>query len=393
MTTETATITGKDYPIINSYDPIKNSNYTPHPDNLSNRIETRYCLIRSKKLVTKYRYSKTDLAVYGALTRYLGKSRDGLPYPKQAKIAEVAKCTTVSVSRAVSKFEKDFVLYTRDTGRGKIYYFIPIGEDGRPNIFSGEYQFAVSIMAEKQEKKAKKLADRINKISNQDYQNVKSDLTKYQIRFNKMLNQLYQNVKPKNANIDQNDTPQKSLRTPVKPVSEGMSGQAPKNGVSDAILDNSLNNLENNNPPNPPSEKIKSPKIDLVVVGDLKKIILDSKLRAQFNTATYSRLKKFGLSDGQIKTLVNDMNAMNDIKSVGWLISNANESGVGGIIDYDEKQKELLKKQADLEASKSETDDLFLRSQEETLEKIMSPARKKIMERMNRLKEKVTNER
>lgn len=181
----------------------------------------------------------------------------------------------------------------------------------------------------------------------------------------------------------QNSSRPKSRQT-VETV-DSTEADTPEESARDAsrIYNSSNISNKNNNPPNPPSEKIKPSKVDLVVVGALKKLILDSKLRAQFNTATYSRLKKNGLSDGQIKTLVNDMNAMNNIKSAGWLIAQAKEAGVDGIADYNEKQKENLKRQSDLEAQRIKSDRDAEKSQEETLTRRgTSPLAKKIMDRM-----------
>jgi hypothetical protein len=145
-----AIITKNDYKTFNNYDPLKNAEFTPIADKLANRIDNQYCLIRSHSLRIVYRYTPTDLKVYGILTRYLGKDRKSVPFPKIKTIAERAKCSYSAARNSIAKLEADFVIYTRNTGHGKHYYFIPILGDGTPDQSSGEYQFAKAVFEQRE---------------------------------------------------------------------------------------------------------------------------------------------------------------------------------------------------------------------------------------------------
>lgn len=121
------------------------------------------------------------------------------------------------------------------------------------------------------------------------------------------------------------------------------------NFAVDASRIYNTSNINNNNPPNPPSDQNYPLKINPDVVGALKSLILDSKLKMQFNAGTYSKLKKIGLNDGQIKTLINEMNQSKNIKSCGWLLYRASTEGAEHVDDADKikiKEAEFLEARA-----------------------------------------------
>lgn len=89
-------------------------------------------------------------------------------------------------------------------------------------------------------------------------------------------------------------------------------------------------------------------KSDFVVVGsnfeDLKNRVRDD-LRNDFNQGTYTTLLKSKLNIGQMKTVIDDLNASN-AKSCGWLIGRIKNIDPSSIQDFDEIEKQRLVKEA-----------------------------------------------
>ena len=124
--------------------------------------------------------------------------------------------------------------------------------------------------------------------------------------------------------------------------------------------------------PKPPLDpEIKPPEKDppnLSVVGslfdDLKNRIADPVLQENFSRRTYVRLKNEKLSDGQIKTLIDEMNAHADIKSCGWMFGRDPQT----IPDFDEMQRK--KAEADEAARKilAEREKITIENDQKNLE-------------------------
>lgn len=144
-----------EYPEINVYNPIKNSTFTPSIDKLSNRKKINGFLKDGSPKILNH-YSKTDIMVYGALTRSI-RDESNL-FPKIGTIARQAACHYGSAQRSLAKFEKDLVLFSKETGRAKKYYFVPLNDDGTPDENSGEYQFAKSLQSSKKLDQIKQIA-------------------------------------------------------------------------------------------------------------------------------------------------------------------------------------------------------------------------------------------
>jgi len=87
-----------------------------------------------------------------------------------------------------------------------------------------------------------------------------------------------------------------------------------------------------------PPEKPPSPPPDVSFVVGLKNLVREN-IRSKFNQGTYTQLKKMDLSDGQIKTLIFDLNERQD-KGIGWMMNKAKASD--DIEDWDEIEKKRL---------------------------------------------------
>lgn len=116
-------------------------------------------------------------------------------------------------------------------------------------------------------------------------------------------------------------------------------------------------NHKTNNPPQSPPQDCNTETTDKAgVVDALKSNIKSDKLKSDFSAKTYSTLKRKGLTNGQMKTLISMMNNSN-AEGCGWLVWKANDLGPGAIDDQDallEREKAQLKNDVDqtLEAKK-----------------------------------------
>ena len=112
----------------------------------------------------------------------------------------------------------------------------------------------------------------------------------------------------------------------------------------------SKTNYKTNHPPNPPAEITTDSATENDVVGALKSRIKNIDLRIDFTIKTYSSLIKLGLTDGQIKTLIEMLNN-SAAEGCGWLVWKAKDLGIGSIEDIDilvEKEKERLKNETEI---------------------------------------------
>lgn len=241
-------ITKNDYKTYNSFDPIKNEEWTPIPDKLAHRIETQYSLIHSRKLKTVYRYSAKEVAVYGMITRYLGKSRKQIPYPKISQIAARTPCSYNTARNAIAKFEEDLVIYTSRNAYGKQYYFVPIKSDGFPNETSGEYQFAKAILEQNERKKEERKNKKISLKTHKDCRSI----------VQKNVDLMYKNCISQTLEKQPKIEPEKSSRAIVKssidtPLSPHQNQAAPPI----YIKQDNKTNVKNNSgtAPDPPPKK------------------------------------------------------------------------------------------------------------------------------------------